>query len=269
MGPKADCDRCDCVVPFYMASLVSRQRIVKDNARNLAKAGWRARSTRSRPGSTEPTPISGWRLRLARPATPLRVATAITLLAGGRQSRRSWSSGRPRGISSAAMNPRRTLGWRLVLLASVAVLACNGSKAGSPGTGGAGAAANGGSTDAGGAASGSGGAAGSAGGSAGAPVACATKRRGRRLGLFHLDLGRRWRDLHGGRAAEPASGLPSIALLPDPFKKLDGTEMTTKAEWTCRREEIRKQAELYAFGTKLRATDGDGDGDQPPASRST
>jgi hypothetical protein len=39
-------------------------------------------------------------------------------------------------------------------------------------------------------------------------------------------------------------------LLPDPFTKLDGTRMTTKAEWTCRREEIRKQAEKYAFGTK-------------------
>jgi MoaA/NifB/PqqE/SkfB family radical SAM enzyme len=36
MGPKADCDRCGCVVPFYMASLVDRKRIVEDTARDLA-----------------------------------------------------------------------------------------------------------------------------------------------------------------------------------------------------------------------------------------
>jgi hypothetical protein len=41
MGPKADCDRCGCVVPFYMASLVDREGVVKDNARNLAS--WLAR----------------------------------------------------------------------------------------------------------------------------------------------------------------------------------------------------------------------------------
>src|SRR5262249_9708378 len=41
MGPKADCDRCGCVVPFYMASLTHRERIVYDNARNLAS--WLAR----------------------------------------------------------------------------------------------------------------------------------------------------------------------------------------------------------------------------------
>ena len=52
-------------------------------------------------------------------------------------------------------------------------------------------------------------------------------------------------------ATLPDSGsLPTVALLPDPFKKLDGTRMSTKAEWRCRREEIRKQAEKYAFGTK-------------------
>ena len=135
------------------------------------------------------------------------------------------------------------------MLASLAVLACSSSNAGSPGAGGAGAAASGGSTDAGGGASGSGGAAGSAGGSAGAPVACATGGVVGASGSFTSTS-----EDDGASctvAALPsASGLPSIALLPDPFKKLDGTEMTTKAEWTCRREEIRKQAELYAFGTK-------------------
>jgi hypothetical protein len=47
-----------------------------------------------------------------------------------------------------------------------------------------------------------------------------------------------------------ASGLPTVTKLPDPFKKLDGNRMTTKAEWRCRREEIKKQAEFYAYGTK-------------------
>jgi hypothetical protein len=44
--------------------------------------------------------------------------------------------------------------------------------------------------------------------------------------------------------------LPAIAKLPDPFKKLDGTVMSSKADWRCRREEIKRQAELYAFGAK-------------------
>src|SRR5262249_14833965 len=49
----------------------------------------------------------------------------------------------------------------------------------------------------------------------------------------------------------PSSGsLPTITKLPDPFKKLDGNRMTTKAEWHCRREEIRRMAETYAYGTK-------------------
>ena len=48
----------------------------------------------------------------------------------------------------------------------------------------------------------------------------------------------------------PSGTLPTIAKLPDPFTKLDGTRMTTKAEWRCRREEIRKLAEKFAYGTK-------------------
>jgi hypothetical protein len=40
------------------------------------------------------------------------------------------------------------------------------------------------------------------------------------------------------------------AKLPDPFEKVDGTRMSTKAEWRCRREELRKMAEKYAYGTK-------------------
>lgn len=36
MGPLADCDRCGCVVPFYMASLVDRRMILEDTARAIA-----------------------------------------------------------------------------------------------------------------------------------------------------------------------------------------------------------------------------------------
>jgi hypothetical protein len=51
-------------------------------------------------------------------------------------------------------------------------------------------------------------------------------------------------------ALPDSSSLPAIAKLPDPFKKLDGTRIASKAEWRCRREELRKQAEKYAYGTK-------------------
>ncbi len=44
MGPKADCDRCGCVVPFYMASLTDRQLIVEDAVRELKFAARRAAS---------------------------------------------------------------------------------------------------------------------------------------------------------------------------------------------------------------------------------
>ena len=47
----------------------------------------------------------------------------------------------------------------------------------------------------------------------------------------------------------PGNGTKT-ALLPDPFKKLDGTEMTMKSEWRCRREEILQTAEKLALGTK-------------------
>lgn len=38
--------------------------------------------------------------------------------------------------------------------------------------------------------------------------------------------------------------------LPDPFKKLDGMRVTSKAEWRCRRQEIKKIAEKYVYGEK-------------------
>lgn len=38
--------------------------------------------------------------------------------------------------------------------------------------------------------------------------------------------------------------------LPDPFRKLDGTRMTSKTEWRCRRAEILEQAYTYIYGEK-------------------
>lgn len=49
----------------------------------------------------------------------------------------------------------------------------------------------------------------------------------------------------------PDSGsLTAIAKLPDPFTNLDGTRLSAKADWRCRREQIRKLAEKFAYGTK-------------------
>lgn len=49
--------------------------------------------------------------------------------------------------------------------------------------------------------------------------------------------------------AEPET-LTAFEKLPDPFTKLDGTRVATKAEWHCRRQELRKQAEKYVYGEK-------------------
>lgn len=71
----------------------------------------------------------------------------------------------------------------------------------------------------------------------------------------------------GGSSGVPSAGtseddgadcqvaaLPDAATanskLPDPFKKLDGTRMTSKAEWRCRRQELKKIAEKYVYGEK-------------------
>ena len=47
----------------------------------------------------------------------------------------------------------------------------------------------------------------------------------------------------------PAS-LTSNAKLPDPFKRLDGTRISSTSDWRCQREEIRKLEERYVYGTK-------------------
>ena len=48
--------------------------------------------------------------------------------------------------------------------------------------------------------------------------------------------------------------MTSNAKLPDPFKKLDGTRIAAKADWHCRRAEIKKLAETFAYGSKDKPT---------------
>jgi hypothetical protein len=51
--------------------------------------------------------------------------------------------------------------------------------------------------------------------------------------------------------ALPATNtLPLSSNLPDPFTKLDGTRITQKSDWICRRQEILKQVNQYIYGEK-------------------
>ena len=58
----------------------------------------------------------------------------------------------------------------------------------------------------------------------------------------------------GGTCSVPPmpsyQSLPNISFLPDPFTFMNGTRMTTKAEWTCRRTEIATQAQEFEYGYK-------------------
>ncbi|WP_233624225.1 cellulose binding domain-containing protein [Actinoplanes sp. ATCC 53533] len=47
-----------------------------------------------------------------------------------------------------------------------------------------------------------------------------------------------------------AGSLPTIAKLPDPFTRLNGTRIATTADWQCRRAEIKKLAEKFVYGEK-------------------
>ncbi|WCN81380.1 glucuronyl esterase domain-containing protein [Micromonospora sp. LH3U1] len=44
--------------------------------------------------------------------------------------------------------------------------------------------------------------------------------------------------------------LPTNAKLPDPFKKLNGTTITSRSDWRCRRAEIKELAEKFVYGDK-------------------
>src|SRR4029079_3038062 len=58
----------------------------------------------------------------------------------------------------------------------------------------------------------------------------------------------------GADCAVPAlpdvNSLPTNARLPDPFLKLNNTRISTKSDWRCRREEIKKLAEKFVYGEK-------------------
>src|SRR5690606_28282778 len=44
--------------------------------------------------------------------------------------------------------------------------------------------------------------------------------------------------------------LTSNPRLPDPFRRVDGTRITTKSDWRCRRAEIKELVERYVYGDK-------------------
>ncbi len=44
--------------------------------------------------------------------------------------------------------------------------------------------------------------------------------------------------------------LPNNSFFPDPFLFMNGTRMTTKAEWSCRRQEIATLAQEFEYGYK-------------------
>ncbi|MGC4070857.1 MAG: PE PGRS family protein [Polyangiaceae bacterium] len=46
------------------------------------------------------------------------------------------------------------------------------------------------------------------------------------------------------------AALKADSKLPDPFRMLDGTRITNKSQWVCRREEILKQLFKYVYGEK-------------------
>lgn len=48
--------------------------------------------------------------------------------------------------------------------------------------------------------------------------------------------------------ARAPEDLPSVAVLPDLFRCIDGSEVSTPAQWERRREELRAAAQYYAFG---------------------
>ncbi|MGW7689832.1 glucuronyl esterase domain-containing protein [Streptomyces asiaticus] len=48
---------------------------------------------------------------------------------------------------------------------------------------------------------------------------------------------------------DPGAGTAN-SKLPDPFTKLDGTRVTAKSDWRCRRAEIKKLAERFVYGEK-------------------
>lgn len=57
-------------------------------------------------------------------------------------------------------------------------------------------------------------------------------------------------DICGSITVASTGSLTAISKLPDPFTKLDKTKVSSKSDWTCRREEILKMFKTYEFGEK-------------------
>jgi hypothetical protein len=115
-----------------------------------------------------------------------------------------------------------------------------GSTTGSGGAGGRGAGGSGAGGSAGAGAAGSGATGGMAGGSVGGAGGMAISSSTEDTGADCPKL-----------PAPPAfSALPSIANLPDPFMRVDGTRITSKADWRCRRAEIGSQIQFWGTGPK-------------------
>jgi hypothetical protein len=105
-----------------------------------------------------------------------------------------------------------------------------GAGAGGSGAGGSAGTGEGGSSATGGTSGGS------AGGAGGLPISSSTEDTGADCPKL---------------PAPPAfSALPSIANLPDPFLRVDGTRITSKADWRCRRAEIGSQIQYWGTGPK-------------------
>ncbi|GEA89456.1 cellulose binding domain-containing protein [Cellulomonas cellasea] len=51
-------------------------------------------------------------------------------------------------------------------------------------------------------------------------------------------------------ALPDAGSLPTNARLPDPFQRLDGTRIASRADWRCQRELTRRLAERFVYGEK-------------------
>jgi hypothetical protein len=57
-------------------------------------------------------------------------------------------------------------------------------------------------------------------------------------------------EFDGADCPVPNPGSTNNSLLPDPFTKIDGSRITTKNEWRCRRAEIKELAEQTVYGQK-------------------
>lgn len=123
--------------------------------------------------------------------------------------------------------------------------------AANPGTGGFGM-LTGGSTASGGA-SGSGGRGGASGNNVGGTVGGAAGSRGaggNTAGAGGTIAGPASAENSGANCTVSAGALKKNTKLPNPFAMHDGTTITSKAQWQCRRNEILKDLEKYEIGPK-------------------